>query len=128
MSLPLPLAAAADLFVEKFNAYDTVSTKTLGRWNAVKDPDKVISGVIQTDSEKAVSLGSDGALSDGNLMLHTRATVSANDLSQDGQTLTQTYVRYKGEIWKLSTLTNWRDKTENYGKFLLTKYTNIDES
>lgn len=126
MALPLyELAGAADLFIETFIAYDTVSTKTLGRWDAVVEADRTMYGVIQTDKTKAVNLAEDGALSTGTLMLHTRETLSANDLSQDGQVLRQTYVRYKAEVWKLNTLTNWLPKTGSYNLYFLEKYTNI---
>lgn len=129
MSLPLPLANAANLFIEKFVAYNVVWSKTLGQWTGAVEPDRIISGVIQTRKEKQVTLSSDGALSDGDLMLHTKDSVSATDLSQQvGQTFTQTYVRYKNEVWKLSELTNWRPKTQDYGLYYLTKYTNIDEA
>ncbi len=127
MSLPLPLAAAADLFVESFSAYDTTSVLSDGRWVPTQEADRTISGVIQTDKEKDVLLESDGALSDGDLMFHTRSAVSANDLSQDGQVLRQTYVRYGDEVWKLQRLSNWKPKAQGYNKYSLTKYTNIDE-
>ena len=125
MSLPLPLAAAADLFVEQVVVFESVSTKTLGRWDDVQGSDRVISGVIQTSKEKVVSVDEDGAISNGTLMLHTRETLFAYDLSQDGQVLTQTYVRYGSEVWKLNELTDWPVKTQGYNLYYLTKYTNI---
>lgn len=125
MSLSLPLGDAGDQFVEQFIAYDTVSTKTLGRWTPVQEADRVIWGVIQTDKNKVVNLSEDGALSTGSLVLNTRQTLSANDLSQDGQVLRQTYVRYKAEVWKLNALTNWLPKTGSYNLYFLEKYTNI---
>jgi hypothetical protein len=125
MALPLPLSAAPDLFVESFIGYDEVSTKTLGRWSVVVEADRTITGVIQTDKSKDVRLDEDGALSSGTLMLHTRETLSANDLSQDGQVLRQTYVRYMAEVWKLHRLTDWPVKTQGYNLYYLEKYTNI---
>ena len=125
MGVPLPLSPGGDQFVEQFIAYDSVSTKNLGRWSEVQEADRPISGVIQTDKTKNVRLDEDGALSQGTLMLHTRETLSANDLSQDGQVLRQTYVRYGGEVWKLSSLTDWLPKTGSYNLYFLEKYTNI---
>ena len=49
MSLHLPLGDAGDQFVEKFIGYDTVSTKTLGSWVPVPEPDRPIWGVIQLE-------------------------------------------------------------------------------
>lgn len=129
MSLPLPLAAAANLFIEKFFVFNVISSETptdSGRQEGAKEPDRLISGVIQTDKNKEVSVASDGSISDGNLMLHTQDILSAADLSQDGQTNTQSYVRYKGEIWKVNELSNWAVKADNYKLYLLTKYTNVD--
>lgn len=124
--LPLAqLSQAADLFTENFFVFDIVSTNTLGRWQETVEPDRKISGVIQTSDPKKISFDADGAISDGTLMLHTRSTLSAYDLSQDGQVIRQTYVRYKGEIWKLNQLTNWKPKTGKYNLYYLTKYTNI---
>lgn len=125
MSLPLPLSAAADLLVEQIIVFESVGTKNLGRWDNVQGVDRIISGVIQTSKEKTLEIAEDGALSDGLLMLHTRETLSAYDLSQDGQVLTQTYARYVGEVWKLNELTDWPIKTQGYNLYYLTKYTNI---
>lgn len=125
MSLPLPLGGAADLFVESITVYDVVSTKEVGRWVDTPGDDYVIGGVIQTRDERDIQFDSDGSISQGTLMLHTRFDLSAFDLSQDGQTLLQTYVRYEGDVWKLSRLTNWSAKTQNYKLYYMTKYTNI---
>ena len=129
MSLPLPLAAAADLFAEKIAVYDSTTTKTLGRWSSVKGPVRIISGVIQTSKEKKVAVDEDGAISNGNLMLHTRETLFAYDLSQEqaGGIITQTYAIYGalGEVWKLNEFTNWPVKTQGYNLYYLTKFTDI---
>ena len=129
MSLPLPLAAAASLFVEEFSAFDATFTITNGRWAKVTSVDRFIFGVIQTSKEKELIFKSDGVLSDGLLMLHTRDTINIADTSQQtGQNLTQTYVRYGNEIWKLNeTAVRWTTKTQGYEKYFMTKYINIDE-
>ena len=125
MSLPLPLAAGANLFSQPITAYDEVFSLVNGRAQTVTEPDRTIYGVIQTRGDKRVTLGSDGALSDGGLLLHTTHTVSAADVSQEGTTNRQTYVKYRGEVWKLFELANWKDKAQNYNKYRLTKYTKI---
>lgn len=126
MSLPLPLGGAADFFAEKIVVYDVVGTKNdVGRWVNTPGDDYIISGVIQTKDEKGIQFDSDGSISQGTLMLHTRFDLSAYDLSQDGQTLLQTFVRYQGDVWRLSRLTNWVNKTQNYNLYYMTKYTNI---
>lgn len=125
MSLPLPLAGAANLFSQKITVYDETFTLVNGRTQRVTDPDRIISGVIQTRKDKDVDLESTGALSDGNLLLHTTHDVFAADLSQEGTTDRQTYVKYDGEVWKVNKLGQWTDKTQNYNKYLLTKYTEI---
>ncbi len=129
MSLPLPLAAAASLFVEEFSAFDATFTITNGRWAKVTSVDRFIFGVIQTSKEKELIFKSDGVLSDGLLMLHTRDIINIADTSQQtGQNLTQTYVRYGNEIWKLNeTAVRWTTKTQGYEKYFMTKYINIDE-
>lgn len=127
MSLPLPLGGAADFFSEKIVVYDVVGTKSDvgGRWVNTAGEDYTISGVIQTHDEKAIQFDADGSISQGTLMLHTRFNLSAYDLSQDGQTTLQTFVRYQGDVWRLSRLTNWVNKTQNYNLYYMTKYTNI---
>jgi hypothetical protein len=127
MSLPLPLACAADFFSETITVYDVVATKSIGRWVGTPGEDYTISGVIQTKDERGIKFDSDGAISQGTLMLHTRATLSAYDVSQDGQTLTQTFVRYQGDVWRLSRLTNWNVKTQNVNLYYMTKYVNIGD-
>lgn len=120
-----PVSRAADLFTEQVVIFDSVSTKTLGRWDNVQGIDRIISGVIQTRKAKKVDIAEDGAISDGDVMLHTRETLTAYDLSQDGQVLTQTFARYGGEVWKLSELTDWPVKTQGYNLYYLTKATSI---
>ena len=129
MALPLPLAGAANLFVETFTAFDTTYTLINGRWTLAVEPDRLISGVIQSDKGKFDLVKSDGSLSDGTLILHTRDAVSMSDLSQsDGSINRQTYVKYKNETWKLNEIdVGWREKTQNYGRFILTKFTDISE-
>lgn len=125
MSLPLPLACAADFFSEAITVFDCTSVKEVGRWVDTPGDDYTISGVIQTHDEKGVQFDRDGSISQGTLMLHTRATLYAYDLSQDGQTSLQTYVRYQGDVWRLSRLTNWNTKTQNINLYYMTKYVNI---
>lgn len=125
MSLPLPLACASDFFSEKITVFDMTSEKAVGRWIDTPGEDYTISGVIQTHDEKGVQFDSDGSLSQGTLMLHTRANLKAYDVSQDGQTKTQTFVRYQGDVWRLSRLTNWNVKTQNVNLYYMTKYVNI---
>ncbi len=129
MSLPLPLADAANLFIEKIVAFDATITRVSGRANKIISPDRIISGVIQSERQKEVKLASDGALSDGMLRLHTRADIFIADMSQDGGEKTvQTYIRYQGEVWKLNeTDVGWAEKTQGFRKYTMTKYTNIDE-
>ena len=129
MSLPLPLAGAAILFTEKITAFDATITRVSGRDQKVVSADRIISGVIQSEKQKEIELKSDGALSDGLLRLHTRAEVFIADMSQDtGEGIAQTYIRYQGEVWKLNkTDVGWAEKTQGFRKYIMTKYTNVDE-
>lgn len=128
MSLPLPLAYAANLFLEKFTAYNVIYTLVNGRWERSTSESVTIAGVIQTSSNRIQDFQSDGVLSDGKLLLHTRATIYIADTSQEnGEQTIQTYIVYGGDTWRVNEYAvNWAKKTQGYEVYLLTKYLNID--
>lgn len=131
MSLPLPLAQAADMFIEPdlLTAFDITWTRVDGRQIKVKGPNYTFSGVIQPDTDREVSLEADGALSDGTMLLHTREVLGVADMSQlTGEEDRQTYVQFTGELWKVNEPTRWSSKTQNYRIYGLTKDTNLDLS
>lgn len=129
MSLPLPLAQAADMFIETdlLTAFDVSWTLVDGRQDRVQGSDYTFSGIIQPKEDRKVSLGADGALSDGTMLLHTRRVLFVSDLSQEsGELIIQTYIKFNDELWKINAPANWSTKTQNYKVYELTKYTNVD--
>jgi hypothetical protein len=127
MSIPLPVNQAAYFFSQPITAYETTGTRVNGKEVRVVAADRTIYGVIQPADPKEIELYSDGALSSGSLILHTTYPVSAYDVGQSGQVTSQTYVRYKGETWKLWKIANWDDKTFGFNRYLMEKYKNIDD-
>jgi len=126
MSLPLPLAEAAHLFIEKFIAYDVTSVLVDGRWEETIEPDRIINGVIQTQNSREIELDSDGAIADGTMLLHTKSIIYAYDLSFDtGEETKQTYIRYKSNVWKLQQRDNWTVKCQGFNQYILIRYTKL---
>lgn len=123
----MPLYLASNFFSEKITAYDVTWNLIAGRQVATLGFDYHVFGAIQPKDNKRVELGSDGALSDGNLMLFTCDILKMSDLSQqDGQSNVQTYLKSKGETWKVNEIGNWNYHTSGVNEYRLTKYTNID--
>ncbi len=123
MSLPLPLAQAANFFSELITVYDTTTVLVLGREQNTQEPDRLIKGVIQV-REDSMDIGDDGNISDGVFMLHTKETLSAYDTGEDGEIRRQTYVRFSQDVWKTTRIFDWASKTQGYNLYLLTRYSN----
>lgn len=124
MALPLPLSGSFNLFSQTVVVYDDVSTLVDGRANIVTEPDREIIAGIQPAEDLKIKLDRSGALSTGTMLLYTADFVSGYDRTNTATINRQTYARYVGEVWKLSTLAFLADKS-NYNWFFLTKYTSI---
>lgn len=122
----LPTYLAVNIFSRNITAYDKTQSLVVGRVQTVKEANRSIRGVIQPATDKDIALLSDGAVSEGTLVLHTSSTVSAYDLSQNNQNQRQTYVIYSGEHWRLTAIQNWSDKNGGTNRYILTKSVSID--
>lgn len=124
----LPLLHPVSFFGQSVTVFDTLAVRGDDyRQETLVEPDRVIFGVIQPNNDKKVALGPNGALSDGEFILHTFDDVSAYDNTLTTENSRQTYARYVGEVWKLFAVQDWSDHvTGNTKRYLLTKYTNID--
>ncbi len=121
MSLPLPLAQAANFFSETVTVYDITSSLVNGRYVNVQEPDRLIRGVIQV-KEDSMDIGDDGSISDGVFMLQTTSTLFSFDVGIDGTTSRNTIVKYSNDVWKIIRIFDWALKTQGYNLYLLTRY------
>lgn len=122
----LPLRAANNIFSTTITAFDVVvGARVKGRSQETQEGDRLIKGTIQPADDKTVALLPDGAESDGAQLLHTSATVSAYDVTNDSEVNNQTYVRHAGEVWKLWKTQNWKIHA-GLNRYILTKYRNTD--
>ena len=129
MSLPLPLAAAAGLFLESLTVFDIITVRIAGRSQATQQPNRFIKGVIQTDKQLIQDIARGGTLADGSLILHTRGLINISDTTQnEGEQNTQTYVLYENDTWLADGLgVNWQAKAQGYNKYALTKFLDISD-
>lgn len=123
----LPLQSVVTLFSRGFTAYDITTSIVNGRRQHVQDPDRIIKGNIQPAGPKDVKTDYSGSISIGDLIIHTRFPVYFYDLEMAGPEAKQTYVRYQGETWKVNGVANWNDWNGGSDRYLLTKYTSVDD-
>lgn len=127
--MKLPVNAALNVFATAIVAFDITGERISGRWTPTQEPDRKIKGIIQPADDKTVALLPDGAESDGAQILHTSATVSAYDVTNDSEVDRQTYVRHAGEVWKLWKTQNWALHTAGaINRYILTKYRDVDNT
>lgn len=123
----LPLQHPVSFFGQAITVFDVVAIRIDGREQTTTEPARNIFGVIQPATDKIVSLDGDGAISAGDMLLHTWDTVYTYDYSQIEETNRQTRVIYMGEQWKLYKTQTWSDKVAGKtNRYIMKKYTNID--
>lgn len=122
----LPLGVPLALFGSTVTVFDIEHTRDVrGEGSQVRDPDRTLSGVVQPAGDKLTQLVPEGARSDGAMVLHSAdPTIVAADLSAQGSTGRQTYMKHADEVWKVWALQDWRPHTA-IRRFLLTKYVGV---
>lgn len=127
--LILPLHVTHNLLTHTVQAFDvTFGRDASGRPTITQGANYPITDAnAQPAGDKLIALLPEGAQSNGVLVFHTRAPVKAADNANGSTNSVQTYVRHNGDIWKVWAIQNWKPHSA-IGRYLLTKYVNIDGS
>lgn len=127
--LILPLHVTHNLLTHTVQAFDvTLGKDVSGRPTSVQGADYPITDAnVQPAGYKQIALLPEGARSDGVQVFHTRTQVKAADVRNGATNGVQTYIRHNDEIWKVWAIENWKPHSA-IGRYLLTKYVNIDGS
>lgn len=123
----LPISGALNVFGSRIQVFDETNTRNArGEGVRTVSVNRLIRGIIQPAGDKLTALLPQGSRTDGAVVLHTSAPVTACDLSGAvGASGVQTYVRHAGEIWRVWGLQNWAPHS-NIKRYLCTKHDRTD--
>ncbi len=126
--IPLPLQDVLGIFGQQVIVFDAVITldPITGAQDFVEEADRTIFGIIAPARDLKTNLLADGAISSGDLIMHTTETLSMVDLKQMGAVNRQTYVRYEQERWTVVEIGLFKDKTGGSNVYKLEKYVDRD--
>lgn len=127
--LILPIHVTHNLLTHTVVSFTvTHSRDASGRPVVVQGSDfNITDANLQPASDRLIALLPEGAQADGTLVMHTRLTLFEATNVNGSASGAQSYVRHNGDIWKVWGIQNWKPHAV-IGRYLLTRYVNIDGS
>lgn len=123
----LPLHVTHNILTHPVQAFDVSHlVDARGRHSVVQGADYTITDAnVQPAGYRVLAMLPEGAQADGVQVMHTRADIKEATNVNGSTSGVQTYIRHNGDIWKATSLENWKPHSV-IGRFLLTRYVNVD--
>ncbi len=122
----LPLAQSLHLLGDGLWVFDQVGQRVDGHWRATTEPKRQIHGILQPADERTQQQLPEGDRSDGVLLLHTQARLSAYDVEQSGITQRQTFLIHACGLWRLMPGQDWSVHSCQLRRYLAIRYIDHD--
>jgi hypothetical protein len=112
----VPVLPVISILGRKIVVYDTVETVVNGRSSKAPEADRDIFGVIQPTATRDLEILPEGDRTKGAITIHTKAELSIADSGTDRET----YVRYRGKVYRVAGEGPWGD--HGFRKYIATTW------
>ena len=102
--IPLQVNRAISMFSKTQSAYDTVGARVNHKWAETKGDDYTFFGKIAPATDKDLDLVEQGDILAGAIVIHVLPAVTLfyKDVTNTASKLKQTYITFKGELYRVS--------------------------
>lgn len=112
----VPVLPVISILGRKIAVYDTVETIVNGRGKKTPEADRNIFGVIQPAVTRDLEILPEGDRTKGAITIHTKSILYIADAGTDRET----YVRYRGKIYRVAGEGQWDD--HGFRKYIATTW------